>query len=641
MTPEEEFAEALRLRRKAAGLSLGGLSRLVNYSKSYLSRVENGSRTAGPALARECDTALHAEGELLGLLPDRTAAPEGPRRSGRSGQSGQRRSGPVPGARARRAAPDGTDGGGVAGASAASVASGGTAVSAGSASGPAAGPGSAGALTAFNTFGAEFDQLIRRGDARHLLGDMYEAGRLYLAAYRAAEGDDLARAYAIVRCARRWSDPGQVDRDLIARIDECLRMLAGREDLTAVELRLRLTAHRAKKLTMGVGDDTAVPGAEPGTSVDRARGALRELRGRLPGITAETHCEVLTECRWALYDFAPAGELLALSTELRDVATRSRSMYFIGEALVALAIDQLRVGRVTAADATVRRHREHAAHRHSTLARWQQGTLDALMNLWQGEFAAAEEWILGESRTIAEAMEENLSVPADTLSQTCLGQAYWLRHEQGRMADLFGSPLMTGVRRRDYFPVWRAGLALALCETGRHEQAADQVLAFAADTGGFTGFPPNGWALPTAAVLAQACAELAARDVRVEEWLPYVPPLRALLDAHPGDLVLAGWPTVLLGPAARFSGLLALVAGEPETALGHLRRAVRPAQHSPAQMARLRLDEARARSSSRSPAVRAKAGDLARTALTTAEELGMAAVARDCREFLRVSPVRP
>ncbi|MCI3272056.1 helix-turn-helix domain-containing protein [Streptomyces cylindrosporus] len=583
MTPEEEFAEALRIRRRAAGLSLGDLARLVNYSKSYLSRVENGTRAPGPALARECDTALHAEGELIALLP---ARPEPPARP-------ERRRGP--------ARPD---------------------------PGPPAGTGHR----------TEFAQLIRRGDTRHLLGDMYEAGRLYMAAYQAAEGDDLARAHAVVRCARRWSDPGQVDRDLIAMIDESLKTLGGRDDPPAVELRLRLTAHRAKKLTMGVGDDTAVPGAEPGTSVHRARGVLRELRERLPGVGADTHCEVLTECRWALYDFAPAAELLALSAELRDVATRSRSSYFMGEALVALAIDQLRVGRVPAADATVRRHGEHAAHRHSTLAHWQQHTLDALMNLWRGDFAAAEEWIYGESRALADRMESEQSVPADTLSQTCLGQAYWLRYEQGRMAELFASPLMSGVRRRDYFPVWRAGVALALCETGRHDQAADQVLAFAADTDGFTGFPPSGWALPTAAVLAQACAELALRGVRRTELLPYVPPLRALLDAHPGELVLACWPTVLLGPAARFSGLLALVAGEPETALGHLRRAVRLAQHSPPQMARLRLDEARARLRTNAPALRAGAHDLVRTALGTAEELGMAGVARDCRELLLTSP---
>ncbi|MEU6348730.1 helix-turn-helix domain-containing protein [Streptomyces sp. NPDC047072] len=733
MTPEQEFAEALRLRRKAAGLSLGELSRRVNYSKSYLSRVENGGRQPGPALARECDTALHAEGELLALLGNRGEPGAGAGRGRRGRGAGQGEGGRgvpggpagrgVPGGPADQGVPGGPAGQGVPGDPAGQGVPGGPAGQGGSrgpggsgdvggarGSGPAgaggsalAGPRGSGPVGAgasvpagprspaathrprtsvgparagsvgrgahparLPLFGAEFEQLVRRGDARHLLGDMYEAGRLYLEAYRAAEGDELARAHAVVRCARRWSDPGQVDRDLLARIDESLRALHGRDDLPAVELRLRLTAHRAKKLSMGVGDDTAVPGAEPATGADRARGILRELRERLPDVTPETHCEVLTECRWALYDFAPAGELLALSAELRDVATRSRSMYFVGEALVALAIDQLRMGRVPAADATIRRHREHAAHRHSTLARWQQHTLDALINLWQGEFAAAEGWIFGRGRELADAMEADLAVPADTLSQTCLGQAYWLRHEQGRMAELFGSPLMSGVRRRDYFPVWRAGLALALCETGRHDQAADQILAFAADTHGFTAFPPSGWALPTAAVLAQAYAELAehadqqANDTdgmgsgapsgtppgpepgsRLAELLPYVPPLRALLDAHPGELVLAGWPTVLLGPAARFSALLALVAGEPETALGQLRRAVRLAQHSPAQMARLRLDEARVRLRSPDIAVRLPAQDLARTALRIAEELGMAGVAEDCREFLQAAAEGP
>ncbi|MEU0412280.1 hypothetical protein ABZ307_31270 [Streptomyces griseorubiginosus] len=58
-------------------------------------------------------------------------------------------------------------------------------------------------------------------------------------------------------------------------------------------------------------------------------------------------------------------------------------------------------------------------------------------------------------------------------------------------------------------------------------------------------------------------------------------------------------------------------------------------------MTRLRLDEARARRRSASVAVRAEARGLARTALGTAEELGMAAVARDCREFLRDAPAGP
>ncbi|MER5788042.1 helix-turn-helix transcriptional regulator [Streptomyces sp. NPDC001980] len=600
MTPQEEFAEALRVRREAADLSLAELARRVHYSKSYLSRVENGLRPPGRPLAERCDAALRADGALLALLPP------GPEQHERRDERRDAAARSVRGTR-RRPEPD-------------------------PAPSPAARP---------SGYGAAFDQHVRRGDTRHLLGEMYEADRHYQAAYEAAGGDELARAYAVVRSARRWSDPGQVDRDLLFRIDACLAALAGREDTRAVELRLQLTAHRAKKLAMSIGDDTAVTGAEPRTGARLARQALAELRergrrtpGTPGGVGDEARCEVLTETRWALYDFEPARSLLSLSTELRDLAVRSHSAYFQGEALVALAIDQLRTGRVPAAEATLSRHREYAARHRSRLAHWQQGTLDALMSLWRGEFAAAEGWILGEAGKVAAAMESGLSMPADTLSQTVLGQEYWLRHEQGRLAELFASPRMAGVQRRGYFPVWRAGLALALCETGRYEQAADQLRAFAADADGFTRFPPSGWALPTAATLALVCAALAERTDRRTELSAYVPPLRALLDAHGDELVLAGWPTVLLGPAARFSAVLALVAGEPETALGHLARAVRPAQRYPAQMARLRLDEARARLRTGSPAARATAHGLARTALGTAEELGMAALARDCRALL-------
>ncbi|MEV5849666.1 helix-turn-helix transcriptional regulator [Streptomyces sp. NPDC051985] len=627
MTPQEEFAEALRVRREAAEISLAELARRVHYSKSYLSRVENGLRPPGRLLAERCDAALRADGALLALLPptpepherrpestertestESTGHPESPGRTGRTGTGRP--------ARAARRRPR--------------------------ADHPVQPP----AAARPSGYGAEFDQHVRRGDTRHLLGEMYEAGQHYQAAYEAAGSDDLARAHAVVRSARRWSDPGQVDRDLLFRIDACLAALTGREDPRAVELRLQLSAHRAKKLAMSIGDDTAMTGAEPRTGARLARQTLAELREhgrRFPvpgprggGIGDEARCEVLTETRWALYDFEPARGLLALSTELRDTAVRSHSAYFEGEALVALAIDQLRTGRVPAAEATLSRHREYAARHRSRLAYWQQHTLDALMSVWRGEFAAAEGWILGEAGKVAASMEAGLSMPADTLGQTVLGQEFWLRYEQGRLPELFASPRMAGVQRRGYFPVWRAGLALALCETGRHEQALDQLRAFAADADDFTRFPPSGWALPTAAVLAQVCAELAARaDDRRTELSAYVPPLRALLDAHGDELVLAGWPTVLLGPAARFSALLALLAGEPETALGHLGRAVRLVQRYPAQMARLRLDEARVRlSTARTRAARAAAHDLARTALAAAEELGMAGVARDCRELL-------
>jgi transcriptional regulator with XRE-family HTH domain len=64
------FGAALRQLRREAGLSLAGLARRLHYSKSYLSRIENGHRQPSPQLARHCDTTLGAEGALASLVPD-------------------------------------------------------------------------------------------------------------------------------------------------------------------------------------------------------------------------------------------------------------------------------------------------------------------------------------------------------------------------------------------------------------------------------------------------------------------------------------------------------------------------------------------------------------------------------------------
>ncbi|GAA2103215.1 hypothetical protein GCM10009801_78010 [Streptomyces albiaxialis] len=67
------FGPELRRLRLAAGISLSRLSALVHYSKSHLSKVERGLKPPSRALARLCDTALHADGTLAELAPVRPA----------------------------------------------------------------------------------------------------------------------------------------------------------------------------------------------------------------------------------------------------------------------------------------------------------------------------------------------------------------------------------------------------------------------------------------------------------------------------------------------------------------------------------------------------------------------------------------
>jgi len=62
------FDRELRRLRQAAGLSLAGLAALTHYSKSQLSKIENGKARPSLPLAVNCDEVLHADGALTDLL---------------------------------------------------------------------------------------------------------------------------------------------------------------------------------------------------------------------------------------------------------------------------------------------------------------------------------------------------------------------------------------------------------------------------------------------------------------------------------------------------------------------------------------------------------------------------------------------
>ncbi|MCX5379757.1 helix-turn-helix domain-containing protein [Streptomyces sp. NBC_00091] len=59
------FGHELRERRLGQGVSLTELSKLTHYSKGHLSKIETGGKRASEDLARRCDEALEASGELL------------------------------------------------------------------------------------------------------------------------------------------------------------------------------------------------------------------------------------------------------------------------------------------------------------------------------------------------------------------------------------------------------------------------------------------------------------------------------------------------------------------------------------------------------------------------------------------------
>ena len=394
------------------------------------------------------------------------------------------------------------------------------------------------------------------GDACYDAGDFAVAEAAWFTAH-AATTDPRLRAATLVRLARRWSEPGQVDRQLVALLEDGLVALEGAADKDAEGWRLRLAAHLAHKLTMAVVEHADASEGRRGTAL-----AHRTL-GELDAVTdADTVCEVLTECRWALFDSEPPA----------------------------------RLGRVTAARAALEKHRTYVAAGGSPMASWLQHTADTMLDLWHGNFAAAQRR-LGESQKAIDLLAPPSDPRADNLHQTWTGQVFWLHREQGRFAELVGNGVVTTVERHGFFPVWVAGLALLHCEIGRPEDAADHVAALFVETGDLAAFPPHGWAVPTLTLLAEACAGIVRSSADVSGRLgidAVLARLHELLLPHLDEVALAGWPTVLLTPVARSLGLLQLAAGDPVGALDRFDRAERLVGAARPQLARLRYDRARA-----------------------------------------------
>ena len=225
---------------------------------------------------------------------------------------------------------------------------------------------------------------------------------------------------------------------------------------------------------------------------------------------------------------------------------------------------------------------------------------------------------------------------------------FWLRREQGELLTRTDPEVLRQVEGHAFFAIWRVGLALARLDENDLTGAALHVRALDEGYHGFAAFPPHGWTVSVAALLAEACLAMSPAGRGREQGTAQDPlggllpdiaaRLRVLLSRYAGEFVLAGWPSVLLGPAERFSGLLAMATGEHEEAL-HLFDAIADkVAGAPPQAARLQVNKARALiRHAQARGGGAGAGSAARLlteAGASADRLGMRALAREASELL-------
>ena len=225
-------------------------------------------------------------------------------------------------------------------------------------------------------------------------------------------------------------------------------------------------------------------------------------------------------------------------------------------------------------------------------------------------------------RLAAEVLE--LSGDAPNFAMGYAAQLYVTRRAQGRAEELLGG-LTAYVEDHPDVPAWRALLAVAHAEAGRHRRRPPSSSTAWPRTASPTC--PARWTRPVTLALAAECAVL-LDDRERAAWL------RPCLAPRRGTLLVVASGTSCEGAVDRYLGALAATLGEHEAAEGHFAAALALEESVGASALAVRTRVAHARALLRRPQ---EAGDRAAALLDAAEDtasrLGMAGAVAEARSL--------
>lgn len=273
-----------------------------------------------------------------------------------------------------------------------------------------------------------------------------------------------------------------------------------------------------------------------------------------------------------------ASERLAIATEAVGLAEQ------IGDLALALRgrglrrIDLLELGDLAGYDADLAAAERAAEELRQLRYRWPLPLAHATRALLAGRFAQAEE-----------LMEQGLAAGRragdQALEPYYIGVCATLRLMQGRISE----PIELYREANARFPamaVFRAGVAVALAETGHADQARAELEQLVA--GDLAAVPRDpAWSF-TLAMLALACYHLGECGTAIT--------LYPLLEPYADRNIVTGRVgAICAGPAAYFLGLLDLTRSLPEQALIHFQQAAALAGRMQARPMRAMSREGQAR----------------------------------------------
>jgi tetratricopeptide (TPR) repeat protein len=465
------------------------------------------------------------------------------------------------------------------------------------------------------------DVLVMRGDIERLAGRWQAAYRSFLEAADAARADDTPadEAEVLRHLARLTWEHGLLSRDLVDRCERLLRDLP--EHL--VEQRAMVGVILADRLAF----------------VPRAQRRRHQLAANATAraeeiVNPEVRADILLAARQALYDDEPTSALYEYAVRVERIGHELRDVHLISEGLGGQIVDLLRQRNMTAARATLKRHRQLCSLTAGRPQLFRQLTIETLIALAEGQFDRADE-TARRGRDILSGIlsaEDNASV-----SDVAAAQEGWCLYERGdaklrpfivRLVQHLGE----GVPGSE--DVWRLGVALASIDIGDVESGLSIFHDVVRTTARFSAlerglFRVGTLALGAEVVWALALAQGADAELRITAHT-----IALNLDDHGDDGVLLGFPAIFLGDKRRFLGVAHVCAGNVDE--GH--RCLEMAAHFNANAGLLALEARCLHDLAQVAALRdrpAEAEAHLRKATERARELGMRRLAqRPLRETL-------
>ncbi|GAB3427871.1 hypothetical protein GCM10027569_70230 [Flindersiella endophytica] len=393
--------------------------------------------------------------------------------------------------------------------------------------------------------GERCDLLIAEGDALWRAGSLRQSRDLLNEAAELAgsAGDGSRMAAAALTTSKLWIEVGQVDEQVADILRGALDLLG--EDQLAD--RARLLARLAMELSYADG-----PGEGPDHNLRRTIGAV-ELARR----SGDAHAQAfaLLAHRYALVDPGQCAERLAASTESIALAQQAGDRELALRSHALRTHDLLEKGDGQAARLEMAAFYAQADELRQPFHSNCSTVLATMTALLEGRFAAAEEYV---GQVFAAAAQSG----RDTQAQAAWIQLFFLRREQGRLAELAArAQEIAGAHA--VTPGWSALAAMLCLDLGQRDEASrllEQTLDNpipAIDTT---------W-LATIAILAETAYGLGDKESSRH--------LYDILAPYADQVVVIGvtTPAVCLGSAHRFLALSATTLEQWPKAERHFQQA--------------------------------------------------------------------